>query len=144
MLLHHAALFVRDVEASLRFYRDGLGLDVLFDREFDGDWQGLLQVASTRLRAVVLGDPERPDGGQVELLGFPEPLPAGSPPGTPTNGTVLLSFHVDIAAVEPTLHRLGVEGIGRTTLRRGNTAVTVRDPDGILVELIDVGQRRAG
>ena len=46
--VHHSAICVRDVDESLRFYRDGLGLTVTMDEEFDGD----------------------PDGVQVELIGL--------------------------------------------------------------------------
>jgi len=34
--IHHSVLVVGDLEASLRFYRDGLGLDVLLDRRVEG------------------------------------------------------------------------------------------------------------
>jgi catechol 2,3-dioxygenase-like lactoylglutathione lyase family enzyme len=30
--IHHTVVIVRDLDASLRFYRDGLGLDLLQDR----------------------------------------------------------------------------------------------------------------
>jgi catechol 2,3-dioxygenase-like lactoylglutathione lyase family enzyme len=38
--IHHAVVIVRDLDASLRFYRDGLGLELLQDRQvnvLDGD-----------------------------------------------------------------------------------------------------------
>ena len=76
--LHHVTLFVRDADRSIRFYRDGLGFTILIDREFDGDWPTLFGVESKRLRAVILGDPERPH--QVELVTFAEPVPDGPPP----------------------------------------------------------------
>ena len=68
--LHHAAINARDVDASLRFYRDGLGLEVMMDHEFDGDWVTLFGARSTRLRSVFLGDPTKPDAGVVELVAF--------------------------------------------------------------------------
>lgn len=60
MRLHHVTLFVRDAERSLRFYRDALGFQVFLDREFDGEWPTLFGVKSTRLRAVICGDPTTP------------------------------------------------------------------------------------
>jgi glyoxylase I family protein len=139
--LHHATLFVRDAERSTRFYRDGLGLDVLVDRDFDGDWAALLGVDSKRLRAIILGDPTAPHVGQVELVTFAEPLASGPAPGVPATATVMLSFQVDLRTVLPTLERLGAAEHGRTTLSNGNAVATVRDPDGIMVELIDTGSR---
>jgi catechol 2,3-dioxygenase-like lactoylglutathione lyase family enzyme len=35
--IHHCVVVVHDLEASLRFYRDGLGLDLLHDRQVEGD-----------------------------------------------------------------------------------------------------------
>jgi catechol 2,3-dioxygenase-like lactoylglutathione lyase family enzyme len=39
--IHHSVVVVRDLEASLRFYRDGIGLDLLQDRHVEGDWPDL-------------------------------------------------------------------------------------------------------
>jgi catechol 2,3-dioxygenase-like lactoylglutathione lyase family enzyme len=141
--LHHVTLFVRDAEASLRFYRDGIGCVVLVDREFDGAWPVLLGVESTRLRALILGDADRPDAGQVELVTFAEPVPPGPAPSPPATGTVMLSFHVDLDAILPAVVALGATDVRRTTLSNGHAVVTVRDPDGIMVELIDTRRRAA-
>ena len=138
MQLHHVSLFVRDAERSIRFYRDGLGFTIRLDREFDGDWPTLYGVASKRLRAVILGDPERPH--QVELVTFAEPVPDGPPVSPPVTGTVILAFFVDLRAVLPALLGVGATDVRQTTLSNGNAAATVRDPDGILVELLDVGR----
>src|SRR5262249_46506737 len=137
--LHHVTLFVRDAERSTRFYRDGLGLELLVDREFDGDWPTLLGVGSSskRLRAVILGDPKRPHVGQLELITLAEPVPEGPPPRPPATGTAILAFLVDLEAVLPALVELGATDVRRATLSNGSSAVTVRDPDGVLVELLD-------
>jgi catechol 2,3-dioxygenase-like lactoylglutathione lyase family enzyme len=39
--IHHSVVVVRDLDASLRFYRDGIGLDLLQDRHVEGDWPDL-------------------------------------------------------------------------------------------------------
>jgi glyoxylase I family protein len=139
MQLHHVTLFVRDAGRSIRFYRDGLGFEIRVDREFDGDWPALFGVASKRLRAVILGNPDR--AHQVELVTFAEPVPDGPPPSQPATGTVMLSFNVDLEAVLPALLEAGAMHVRRTTLGSGHAAATVRDPDGILVQLIDVERR---
>ena len=139
MQLHHVTLFVRDADRSTRFYRDGLGFEVLVDREFDADWPALFGVASKRLRAVILGDPDRPH--QVELVTFAEPVPDGPPLGAPTTRTAMLSFSVDLEAVLPVVLAAGATDLRRTTLSNGNAAATVRDPDGIMVQLLDAGRR---
>jgi glyoxylase I family protein len=68
---------VRDLEASLRFYRNGLGLDLLQDRQVDGDWPDLFGAPSRRVRAVFLGDAGVPDdqAGVLELNVFDGGVP---------------------------------------------------------------------
>ena len=103
----------------------------------------MLGVASKRLRAVILGDPQQPNVGMVELATFAEPVPDGPPPGEPATGTVMLSVIVDVEKVIPALLEAGATDVRRTLLRNGHVAMSVRDPDGILVELLDA-ERRAG
>jgi catechol 2,3-dioxygenase-like lactoylglutathione lyase family enzyme len=137
--LHHVVLFVADAERSLAFYRDALGLATIADREYDGPWPEMFDgVVSPRLRAIVLGDTEHPDRGQVELLTFADPIdrrPGALPIAT---GTVMLSFMVDLAEVLPKLEAAGATGVRRATLHNGVDVATLRDPDGALVELLDV------
>jgi catechol 2,3-dioxygenase-like lactoylglutathione lyase family enzyme len=132
---------VRDLEASLRFYHDGLGLDLLQDRQVEGDWPDLFGAPSRRVRAVFLGDAGVPDdhAGVLELNVFDGDVPEGAPPSPPRTGFFLLSFFVD---VEATLSRLAALGLGGPPRRvtqptpRGPVALaTVRDPDGLLVLL---------
>jgi catechol 2,3-dioxygenase-like lactoylglutathione lyase family enzyme len=142
MPLHHVSLFVRDAEASLRFYRDGLGFQVFVDREFEGEWPTLFGVKSERLRAIIMGDPDAPHAGGVELVTFAEPVPEGPPPAPPVTSTVMLALFVDLDVVLPKVLEHGGSDPKRAQLRSsGAGAATVRDPDGILVELLDAGHR---
>ena len=139
--IHHSVVVVRDLEASLRFYRDGLGLDVLQDRQVEGDWPDLFDAPSRRVRAVFLGDPGVPDdhAGVLELNVFDGDVPEGPLPAPPRTGFFLLSFFVD---VEVTLSRLAALGLGGPPRRVSQstsggtiTLAAVRDPDGILILL---------
>jgi glyoxylase I family protein len=137
--LHHAAINARDVDASLRFYRDGLGLEVMMDQEFDGDWVTLFGARSSRLRSVFLGDPAKPDAGVVELVAFDGgAVPSEPVADEPAEGFFLLSFYVgDVGEVLERLAGLGLGGdVRRIELPVGVGMATVRDPDGVLVELI--------
>jgi len=134
--LYLVSLFVRDAERSTRFYCDGLGLEVLVDREFDGQWPSMFGVESTRLRTIFLGDPSQPDQACVELVTFAKPLPDGLPPSAPATGTVMVAFRVDLERVLPALVELGATDVRRGALSTGTLAATVRDPDGVLVELL--------
>ena len=139
--IHHSVLVVRDLEASLRFYRDGLGLDLLQDRQVEGDWPDLFDAPSRRVRAVFLGDAGVPDdhAGVLELNVFDGDVPEGPPPSPPRTGFFLLSFFVDIDATLGRLAALGLGGTPRSVTQpspRGPvTLATVRDPDGLLILL---------
>jgi catechol 2,3-dioxygenase-like lactoylglutathione lyase family enzyme len=138
--VHHSAIVVRDVEASLRFWRDGIGLEVVMDHTFDGAWRDLFAARSDRLRSVFLGDPARPDAGIVELVVFGGGAEQSGPAHPPAEGFFLLSLFVDVDAVLDRLRTLGLGGEPRriSVPSPGDPVqmATVRDPDGVLVELI--------
>ena len=134
--IHHAALVVADIDASLRFWRDGLGFQVIMDDVFEGDWKTLFGIDATKVRSVMVGDPDRGDAGIVEFVQFEGaevPL-----------GFELLSLFVD--DLDATLEKLGDQAV---QLRRIEVPspygpvpmATVRDPDGILVEIIGPPRR---
>jgi catechol 2,3-dioxygenase-like lactoylglutathione lyase family enzyme len=141
--LHHAGLCVADMEVSLRFYRDCLGLTVLVDTVLEADLEPLLGVATQRVRTVFLGDDDHRDSGIVELLdlGLADIAEGVPQPGTPRRGAFLLSVQVDIDAV---LQRLDEGGLGERRLVMptpgGGIAATVVDPDGVMVELLPRGE----
>lgn len=139
--IHHSVVVVRDLEASLRFYRNGLGLEVLQDRSVEGDWPGLIDAPGRNLRAVFLGDPAVPDdhSGVLELNLFDSDVAEGSPTSARRSGFLLLSFFVDVDATLSRLAGLGLGGSPRRVTQptpNGPVAIaTVRDPDGVLVLL---------
>lgn len=139
--IHHTAIVTADVERSMRFWRDGLGLAELFDHTFTGDWPTLFGAATERLRSVFLGDPGTPDAGIVELVQFDDTRPGGRPPSAPTFGFFLVSLERD---VDVTLARLGELGFDDDVRRidmpapGGKTVAmaVITAPDGVRVELI--------
>jgi glyoxylase I family protein len=147
--VHHSAVVVHDVDASLRFYRDGIGLDVLMDHVFEGDWPTLFDAPSTTLRSIFLGDRRHPDAGVVELVAFESSAPVSSTPPAPSSsvasaGFFLLSFYVDVAEVLKRLDALGFGPARRIEQPAPDGPVamaTVRDPDGVLIELVGVTAR---
>jgi catechol 2,3-dioxygenase-like lactoylglutathione lyase family enzyme len=149
--VHHSAIVVRDVDASLRFWRDAVGFEVIMDMHFDGDWRTLFGAPENRLRSVFLGDPKRADGGIVELVQFEkgeagsDDAPAERRASTP--GFFLLSCYVDVDRVLDRLRALDLGGEPRRIAVPGPSEplqmgpvqmATVVDPDGVLVELIGV------
>lgn len=114
----------------------------MMDSEFDGDWPALFGAKVSRLHSVFLGDPAAPDAGIVELVSL-DGMPDGAgPTDQPMTGFFLLSFYV--GDVDTVLTRLAELGLGGEPTRialpaPGGVSVsmaTVRDPDGVLIELI--------
>ena len=139
--IHHTAIVVSDLETSLRFYVEGLGLEVLRDREVEGDWPSLLGVASTTLRAVFLGKSDIPDdtAGVLELNVFPGGAVTLVPASPPQAGLFMISYFVDVEATLARLDKLGlardVRRVVQATPNGSITLATVRDPDGVAVLL---------
>ena len=147
--IHHAVIAVRDLDASLRFYRDGIGLDVLQDRVVDGDWPTLFGAPGRSLHVVFLGDASTPDvyDGVLELNAFDRGIPDAPPPAL-HYGLSMLSYFVD---VEETLARLESLGLGGTPARVSQptpngeiTIATVHDPDGVAILLTPGSITRGG
>lgn len=68
MRLHHVAIAVEDMERSLAFYRDALGLSVFQDEIISGpDVDRGLMETDARVRMVLLADEA---GNMIELLGW--------------------------------------------------------------------------
>lgn len=120
----HTMIRVKDFDASLRFYLEGLGMRVL-DR-FD--------VESRRASAVYIGYNDYAAGGLVELTSYWDepPQPGGAP-----------NFHIaigvpDVPAMVEKLEALGAEvSLRPKVLMEGGPEVAfVKDPDGYSVELI--------
>jgi catechol 2,3-dioxygenase-like lactoylglutathione lyase family enzyme len=143
--IHHSVILVRDLDESVRFYRDGIGLDVLLDREVEGDWPELFDGPTRTLRAVFLGEPQVPDthAGVLELNEFrggDAPNAPNAPPlGSPRTGLFMLSFFVDVEATLERLADLALGGsprrIAQATSNGSITIATVRDPDDVSILL---------
>ena len=157
--IHHTAITTVDVEASLAFWRDGIGLAVLMDASFDGDWPTLLRAPSDRLRSIFLGDPEAADAGIIELVAFAEAgsdadadeassdadadtdeassdADAGDAAGPPRPGVLLVSLFADVDATLARLDGLGLAADVRRISASGIDMAVVVDPNGVAVELL--------
>jgi catechol 2,3-dioxygenase-like lactoylglutathione lyase family enzyme len=139
--VHHTAICTADVERSIRFWRDGIGLTELFDHTFTGDWPTLFNAATTKLRSVFLGDAQQPDTGIVELVVFEGAAAAPLPPDSPRHGFFLVSLQRDVDSTLATLAGLGfTDGVRRITVPAPDgkhvPMAVIAAPDDVLVELI--------
>jgi lactoylglutathione lyase len=121
----HTMVRVTDIEQSLRFYRDALGLRELSRRDFPKGRFTLVFLAAA-------GDEE----AQVELTHNwdPEPYPAGRNFGH-------LAYAVD--DVYATCRRLMDHGVTINRPPRDGHMAFVRSPDNISVELLQKGDSLA-
>jgi catechol 2,3-dioxygenase-like lactoylglutathione lyase family enzyme len=136
-VVHHTAIRVHDMDESLRFWKEGLGFEVLMDRNFEGDWPTLLGAPSTSLRSVFLGSPDRPDAGILELVDLGPDGIAMPGERARSKGFMLVSIMTDL---DSTLDRLEMLGLGGKPRRINVSRVsmcTVVDPDGVVVELVE-------
>ena len=153
--LHHVGITVKDLDASIRFYHDVLGLD--FSNEpspwFDGPELGpAVGVPGAALRQVslLLGDTT------LELLEYKSPPTETTKPLLSNNiGASHVAFVVDdIHAKKAELEEKGISFFSDVnTVDEGVLAgwrwVYFADPDGYPLELVEVAyynadERRAG
>ena len=118
----HTMVRVTDLEASLKFYRDALGLEVLRSKE----------VPAGRFTLVFLAGPGD-SSAQVELTynWDPEELQGGRNFGH-------LAYAVD--DIYATCERLQQHGVAILRPPRDGYMAFVRSPDNISVELLQAGQ----
>ena len=143
---HHTSFTVADLDKSLAFFRDLLGLEVLFVRDVDTVYFGrIVGLPGCKVRAALLRIP----GGQhhVELFQYLTPPVQTHRPRPCDPGSAHLSFLVDdLPALYRTLHGKGVDFVSEPVLidsgpNRGAYGVYVRDPNGILLELFQLPPR---
>ena len=153
--LHHVGITVKDLDASIRFYHDVLGLEFANEPSpwFEGDElsRGVgVPGAALRQVSLLVGDTT------LELLEYRSP-PSGTDGPLPSNdlGASHVAFAVDdIEARKAELEAKGIEFYGRVnTVDDGVLAgwrwVYFEDPDGYPLELVEVAyyrdeDRRAG
>jgi len=127
--IHHAAVICSNYEASKRFYTEVLGLQVVAEHYRE-------QRRSFKLDLAL------PDGSQIELFSFPDPPVRPSYPEA--RGLRHLAFEVDdVAQCKAALESSGVavEPV-RMDEYTGRRFVFFADPDGLPLELYEVGEPR--
>jgi catechol 2,3-dioxygenase-like lactoylglutathione lyase family enzyme len=137
--IHHSAIVTHEIEESLRFWRDGIGLEISMDTSFEGDWPQLFGAPTNKLHSIFLNEPgdSDPEAGVVELVDFGPDLAANVVSETPQTGFFLLSLNVDYDATLARLKSLGLGGDPSEISTHGIRMAVVRDPNGVLVELIE-------
>jgi len=149
----HVGIYVRDMETSLKFYRDVLGLKVLEDltlvnsRETDN----ITGIKQTKLRVVIVKSGEGEKATPIELMQFLDSpnssLDLSAHPYNP--GRPEVSFLVsNIDGLYEQLRVKGVQFHCPPQLFAGEgyrvKATYFRDPDGTILELMEeMGESRS-
>ena len=117
----HTMVRVTDLEASLRFYRDALGLEVVREREYPQGKFTLVYLAAP-------GDQE----AQVELT-------YNWDPETYTGGRNFGHLAYEVTDIYAMCERLMQHGITINRPPRDGRMAFVRSPDNISIELLQAG-----
>jgi catechol 2,3-dioxygenase-like lactoylglutathione lyase family enzyme len=145
--LAHTGFTVRDLDRSLAFYRDVLGMEVVFEQEKRGGY--LAEIVGYADAHVRMAHLQFPGGGhRVELFEYVSPTPQGEP-GEPRDvGITHVCLAVDdIDALFERVVAAGASPVSQPVLvdtgaNAGGRGVYVRDPDGTLVELFQPPEGR--
>ena len=139
--IHHVGITVADLDRSLDFYRDQLGMRVVgLSVEAVGSIVGL-PGASARIADLDAGN-----GQLLELIdyGTAAPSPEAAPPRPDTVGSCHVSVEVDdLSGALARLASAGQQPMGEVTelslggVWEGCTIAYVRDPDGVVIELLE-------
>jgi catechol 2,3-dioxygenase-like lactoylglutathione lyase family enzyme len=149
----HVNVNCSDLERSLAFYRDRLGLTASTHTRPESPQDGAaFRLDRAQWDAWILHDARGFGAGLVvDLLEWQVPRPTGSPNGAADLGFNRIGFYVpELDELYARLEADGVRGHGgppHTTAVEGRApvrTVVVDDPDGMLVELVEVGVDRAG
>jgi catechol 2,3-dioxygenase-like lactoylglutathione lyase family enzyme len=149
MLVNHVGISVTDVEKSIAFYRDGLGLTLFLDQMVSGPDVDLhCNVKDGKFRMVLLVDAA---GNAVELWGWENPKPRVKPPEHDQfNSVGIMEVGLlvdDLEAAEKRLNEKGysfrdplwVFGKGQDWFGGAYAKIRyVLDPDGVQVEVIQM------
>jgi len=139
--VHHFGIAVVDLDESIRFWRDGLGFQIVLDEHYEREWQRLLGSPCERVHIVALIPPEQPTTCAVELIAFDDDVERPRPPGPPV-GVSHLSVVIDDDAVFERLAALGYSSFEKDANEVGGTEYELwffRGPDGVIVELARAG-----
>jgi len=92
--LHHASFTVADMQRSLHFYRDLLGMEFMFERDVDGGYiTDIVAYQNLKMKVVFLMG----GGEKLELIQYISPEGTAVNPDSKNPGTAHLAFVVDDA-----------------------------------------------
>lgn len=138
--IRHTGIVVSNLETSLPFYRDLLGLTIWWDQIEGGPMvEAVTGIPGARIHTVKL---KAPDGVSIELLQYlntPKPVP----PLNAANNIGCNHVALQVNDLDELYERATAEGIRFHTAplvaAGGKAKVTYcRDPEGVVLELVEI------
>ncbi|MGH7021971.1 MAG: VOC family protein [Caulobacteraceae bacterium] len=143
---YHTVINVRDLDTSIAFYRR-LGFEILNDRR-NVDWPdfvaGIFGMRRAKGRGVLMVLPSDPNGPMLDLIEWLEPKATFPDPNRAADEVPrILAFRTrNVHAAHADLQASGVRFCGEVFVPKEDLglvgSVCCRDPDGNLVELIEL------
>ena len=144
--IFHVGFVVSDLDASLRFYCEGLGLELrhrqlqnnAYTSSLVGYPDAVLEIAQLRFRDAA----PPPSGHVIELINYRRPTSAPADLERSTLGAGHLAFVVDdVSEMSERLRSFGAQLINEPIqitegINTGGWDVYLHDPDGIVLELL--------
>ena len=138
----HVGICVSDMDRSLRFWRDGLGFEVVREFEFRGSsWKRVLELDELDLQTKIM----RRDHMTIEIMAFAKPGHVGSAERKPMNQLGFTHLAVWVSEIDAAVRRIEEYGgrvIEETRMSfdhpklRGKWVICT-DPDGVRIELLE-------
>ena len=138
----HIGICVSDMERSVRFWRDGLGFEVLREFDFRGSlWKRVLEVDDLDLQTKII----RRDHVTLELLAFTKPGHVGTAERRPMNQLGFTHLAIWVSDLDAAAKR--VADFGGRLAEETRTVfdhpklkgkwLMCTDPDGVRLELVE-------
>ena len=136
--INHIGISVSNLDRSIKFYKDLLGMEVAVRRVFEGEqYERLLALPGTRGTVALL----KSRNAQIELFEFTHPAPKPGDPDRPVCDHGITHICVEVADIEGEYYRLKDAGVAFHCDPLGffgvAKAIYGRDPDGNVFELLE-------
>lgn len=134
--MNHVGLSVSNLDRSIAFYRDLLGMEVVRRLPFGGEmYDAILGLKGTRGELALL----RLGTAQLELFHFHSPEPVPGDQNRPVCNHGITHFCLEVADVGQEQARLSAAGVTFHSAPVSSSrakATYARDPDGNVIELL--------
>lgn len=136
---HHTAISVTDLERSIRFYCDLLGMKMEWriDHKKGETYEKIVGLKNVDVSFAMLSG----WGSRIELFQFHSPLGAPYPPDKPVSDKGITHLAFQVEEIDALYEKLASNGVRFNApplvVRPGVKAAYFRDPDGITVEIVE-------